>query len=78
VALLFDDEAGWSMTRGVKPHNELSYGRTVRDWHRAFWRRDIGIDIVPPWVCPAARPRSLLASAPKRSVADRELLQQFR
>ena len=49
VALLFDDEAGWSMTRGVKPHNELPYGRTVRDWHRAFWRRNIGVDIVPPW-----------------------------
>lgn len=49
VALLFDDEAGWSMTRGVKPHNELPYGRTIRDWHQAFWRRNIGVDIVPPW-----------------------------
>lgn len=49
VALLFDDDAGWAMTRGVKPHNELPYGRVVRDWHRAFWRRNIGVDVVPPW-----------------------------
>ena len=49
VALLFDDDAGWALQKGVKPNNHLQYGRAIRSWHRAFWRRDVGVDIVGPW-----------------------------
>jgi beta-galactosidase len=49
AAILFDDEAGWALQKGVKPNNELSYGRLLRDWHRALWERNIGVDVVSPW-----------------------------
>jgi beta-galactosidase len=49
VGILFDDEAGWALRRGVKPNNFLPYGLAVRAWHKAFWKRDDGIDILPPW-----------------------------
>jgi beta-galactosidase len=49
AAILFDDEAGWAVQKGVKPNNELSYGRPLRDWHRALWERNIGVDVVSPW-----------------------------
>ncbi|TXN32498.1 beta-galactosidase [Lacisediminihabitans profunda] len=49
VGILFDDEAGWAMAKGVKPNNLLPYGKLVRDWHRAFWRHNVGIDVLPPW-----------------------------
>ncbi|NJQ02792.1 beta-galactosidase [Streptomyces zingiberis] len=49
VGILFDDEAGWALTKGIKPNNHLSYGRIVRDWHHAFWRLNETIDVLPPW-----------------------------
>ncbi|MFI7432436.1 beta-galactosidase [Micromonospora haikouensis] len=49
VGILFDDEAGWAMAKGVKPNNHLDYGRLVRDWHHAFWRLNASIEVLPPW-----------------------------
>lgn len=49
VGILFDDEAGWAMRRGVKPNNFLPYGQAVRAWHKAFWQRGDGIDVLSPW-----------------------------
>ncbi|HEY0259762.1 MAG TPA: beta-galactosidase [Lacisediminihabitans sp.] len=49
VALLFDDIAGWALTRGLKPRHGLDYGRIPRAWHRAFWERNIPVDVVGPW-----------------------------
>ncbi|MFC9243873.1 beta-galactosidase [Streptomyces sp. NPDC057136] len=49
VGILFDDEAGWAMMKGVKPNNHLAYGRIVRDWHHAFWRLNQSIEVLPPW-----------------------------
>jgi beta-galactosidase len=49
VGILFDNEAGWAIRRGVKPNNFLPYGAAVRAWHAAFWRRGDGIDVLPPW-----------------------------
>ncbi|MGW3939409.1 beta-galactosidase [Streptomyces phaeochromogenes] len=49
VGILFDDEAGWAMAKGVKPNNHLAYGRIVRDWHCAFWRLNESIEVLLPW-----------------------------
>jgi beta-galactosidase len=49
VAILFDDEAGWAMQKGVKPNNELTYGLSLRDWHRALWERNIRVEVISPW-----------------------------
>lgn len=49
IGILFDDEAGWAMSKGVKPNNHLAYGRLVRDWHHAFWLLNESIEVVPPW-----------------------------
>lgn len=49
AAIVFDDEAGWALHKGVKPNNELTYGRSLRDWHRALWRRNLGVDVISPW-----------------------------
>jgi beta-galactosidase len=49
VAILFDDEAGWAFQKGVKPNNELTYGRSLRDWHRALWERNIKVEVISPW-----------------------------
>jgi beta-galactosidase len=49
VALLFDDEAAWAFSRGLKPHNELDYGHEPRAWHRALWTHNVLVDVVPPW-----------------------------
>lgn len=49
VAIVFDDEAAWALQKGVKPHNELTYGRALRDWHVALWARNIGVDVISPW-----------------------------
>jgi beta-galactosidase len=49
VGILFDNEAGWAVRRGVKPNNFLPYGAAVRAWHAAFWRRGDGVDVLPPW-----------------------------
>jgi beta-galactosidase len=50
VALLYDDEAGWAWNAGQKPHHDLPLPHAARDWHRAFWRRGVTVDVVPPWV----------------------------
>jgi len=49
VAILFDNEAGWALTRGLKPRHKLNYGAEARKWHRAFWEKNITVDIVSPW-----------------------------
>lgn len=49
VAILFDDEAGWALTRGLKPRHGLDYGHEPRAWHRAFWERNVLVDVVGPW-----------------------------
>ncbi|MCE6996161.1 beta-galactosidase [Saccharothrix sp. S26] len=49
VALLFDDEAAWAFSRGLKPHNGLRYGDEPRTWHRALWTRNVLVDVVPSW-----------------------------
>ncbi|MFF1573476.1 beta-galactosidase [Leifsonia sp. NPDC058292] len=49
VAILFDDEAGWALTRGMKPRHGLSYGAEARKWHRALWEKNIPVDIIGPW-----------------------------
>ncbi|WP_369227029.1 beta-galactosidase [Streptomyces sp. R39] len=49
IGILFDDEAGWAMAKGVKPNNHLAYGRIVRDWHHAFWRLNESIEVLSPW-----------------------------
>ncbi|GLL08227.1 beta-galactosidase [Dactylosporangium matsuzakiense] len=48
VALLFDDEAGWAFSRGLKPHRGLDYGDEPRAWHRALWDRNVLVDVLPP------------------------------
>lgn len=48
VALLFDNEAGWAFSRGLKPHKEIGYGDEPRAWHRALWTRNVLVDVVPP------------------------------
>jgi beta-galactosidase len=49
VALLYDDEAGWAWSAGQKPHHDLPLPHAARDWHRAFWRHGVTVDVVPPW-----------------------------
>lgn len=49
VAILFDDEAGWAMTRGLKPRHGLQYGEEARRWHRALWEKNITVDVIGPW-----------------------------
>jgi len=49
AAILFDDEAGWALQKGVKPNNELTYGRSLRDWHLALWERNIAMEVISPW-----------------------------
>ncbi|NYI42429.1 beta-galactosidase [Demequina lutea] len=49
VGILFDDESGWSLSKGIKPCNELKYGRAVRDWHHAFWTGNESIEVASPW-----------------------------
>ena len=50
VAILFDNEAGWALSRGLKPRHNLDYGAEARNWHRAFWEKNIAVDIVGPWM----------------------------
>ncbi len=49
VAVLWDTEADWALRRGLKPRRSMSYSDEPRRWHRAFWRRNILVDVVPPW-----------------------------
>ncbi|MDA1361432.1 beta-galactosidase [Glycomyces luteolus] len=48
AAIVADDPAGWALQHGLKPHRELSYGRELREWHRALWERNLLCDVVPP------------------------------
>ncbi|MEU5157362.1 beta-galactosidase [Glycomyces sp. NPDC021274] len=48
AAIVADDPAGWALQHGLKPHRGLSYGRELREWHRALWERNILCDVVPP------------------------------
>ncbi|WP_081913113.1 beta-galactosidase [Glycomyces sp. NRRL B-16210] len=47
AAIVVDDLSGWALQHGLKPHRELRYGRELRTWHRALWRRQILCDVVP-------------------------------
>ena len=58
VAILFDDEAGWVSTRGLKPRHNLNYGAEARKWHRALWEKNILADVVGPWADPSPRRRT--------------------
>jgi beta-galactosidase len=49
VAVLFEDEAAWAFSRGMKPSNHLTYADQPRLWHRAFWNRSVLVDVIPPW-----------------------------
>lgn len=49
VAMLYDDEAGWAWNAGQKPLHDLPLPHAARDWHRAFWRHGVTVDVVPPW-----------------------------
>ncbi len=42
-----DEASGWALQTGLKPHRGLRYGREVRAWHTAFWRRQVTTDVVP-------------------------------
>ncbi len=48
AAIVADDPAGWALRHGLKPHRALSYGRELREWHRALWDRHVLCDVVPP------------------------------
>jgi beta-galactosidase len=48
AAIVVDDPAGWALQHGLKPHRSLSYGRELREWHRALWERNLLCDVVPP------------------------------
>ncbi|WP_235866076.1 beta-galactosidase [Serinibacter arcticus] len=47
VALLVDDESGWALEQGLKPHRALRYGFEPRRWHQLFWERQILVDVLP-------------------------------
>ncbi|MBT0768558.1 beta-galactosidase [Kineosporia sp. J2-2] len=47
VAMIVDDESGWYLQHGLKPHRGLRYGRELRAWHRALWRRQVLTDLIP-------------------------------
>ncbi|PJJ62081.1 beta-galactosidase [Compostimonas suwonensis] len=47
VALLVDDEAGWAWEAGPKPHQDLVLTEIAQSFHRALWRRNIAVDVVP-------------------------------
>ncbi|PJJ72939.1 beta-galactosidase [Diaminobutyricimonas aerilata] len=47
VALLVDEESAWSLQQGLKPHRALRYARETRLWHRAFWQRQVLVDVLP-------------------------------
>ncbi len=47
VALLADDESGWALEQGLKPHRALRYAREPRLWHGLLWDRQILVDVLP-------------------------------
>ncbi|GLY30909.1 beta-galactosidase [Kineosporia sp. NBRC 101731] len=57
VAMVVDDESGWYLQHGLKPHRGLRYGDELRAWHKALWQRQVLVDLVP-----ATGPQSDLAS----------------
>lgn len=46
VALLFDWNNWWAIEAAVGPIQDKQYIPTVRKWYRAFWRRNIAVDVV--------------------------------
>ncbi len=46
VAVLFDWNNWWAIDAAVGPTLQKEYVATVRRWYRAFWRRNVGIDVV--------------------------------
>lgn len=46
VAVLFDWNNWWAIEAGVGPTQQKDYLPTVRRWYRAFWRKNIPIDVV--------------------------------
>lgn len=47
VALLVDDESGWALQQGLKPHRALRYSREPRLWHGLLWDRQVLADVLP-------------------------------
>jgi beta-galactosidase len=47
VALLADDESGWALEQGLKPHRALRYAREPRLWHGLLWDRNVLVDVLP-------------------------------
>ncbi|GAB3285695.1 beta-galactosidase [Kineosporia babensis] len=47
AAMVVDDESGWYLQHGLKPHRGLRYGRELRAWHKALWERQVLLDLVP-------------------------------
>jgi beta-galactosidase len=46
VAVMFDWNNWWALDAAVGPVQDKQYVATVRRWYRAFWRRNVGVDVV--------------------------------
>jgi beta-galactosidase len=48
VALLFDWPNWWAVEAGANPSHTLDYMKTVQQYYRALWDRQITVDVVSP------------------------------
>jgi beta-galactosidase len=46
VAILWDWSSWWAATTEAVPTSRLDPLATVRQWHRALWRRGVGVDVL--------------------------------
>jgi beta-galactosidase len=46
VAVMFDWNNWWAIDTAVGPIQDKQYVATVRRWYRAFWRQNVGIDVI--------------------------------
>jgi beta-galactosidase len=46
VAIMFDWNNWWAIDAAVGPIQDKQYVATVRRWYRAFWRQNVGIDVI--------------------------------
>ncbi len=49
VAILYDTEADWAYSRGLKPAWSRRYAEEPTRWHRALHRRNVLVDVIAPW-----------------------------
>jgi beta-galactosidase len=47
VALLMDEESAWVYEHGLKPHRALRSSHEPLQWYRAFWNRQVPLDVLP-------------------------------